>query len=195
MRKPTDRTPPWWPAVLCVLTVLGAMLYLREGWLVGSTGLGGALIVILAAYTITGTTALSVSSIATNVRVPPGGAFAIIAQALGLEAGGAIGLPLFVAQAASAIMYLYAFSEGWAYLFPAHDPMVVVSAAFLAGASFFGASCSMTAWGTACMVVRRSIEAFWIQRNASGSLRPMRSYHRRYFQPRAFLLWHHTCGS
>ena len=113
-----------------VLTILGAMLYLREGWLVGSTGLGGALLVIGAAYVITGTTAMSVSSIATNVRVQPGGAFAIIAQALGLEAGGAIGLPLFVAQAASAVMYLYAFSEGWAYLFPEHPPMGVVAVAF-----------------------------------------------------------------
>ena len=66
-----------------VLTILGAMLYLRLGWLVGHAGLIGAIGVILAAYIITGTTAMSVSSIASNVRVRPGGAFAIIAGAFG----------------------------------------------------------------------------------------------------------------
>ena len=39
-----------------VLTVLGALLYLREGWLVGNAGLGGALMVIFAAFAITNPT-------------------------------------------------------------------------------------------------------------------------------------------
>ncbi len=112
------------------LTVLGAMLYLREGWLVGELGLLGALSVMVAGAAITGATALSVASIASNVRVRPGGAFAIIAQALGLEAGGAIGIPLYIAQAASAAMYLYAFAEAWAFLFPGHPGQAVAAVAF-----------------------------------------------------------------
>jgi len=114
-----------------VLTVLGAMLYLREGWLVGNAGLGGALLVIGAAYFVTGTTALSVSSIATNLRLKAGGAFAVISAALGLEAGGAIGVPLYLAQTISSVMYLYAFSEGWSYLYPEHPTGLVVIAAFV----------------------------------------------------------------
>ena len=94
-----------------VLTILGALLYLRGGWLVGHAGLLGALAVIAGAVVITGATALSVATIATNQRVRPGGAFAIISQALGLEAGGAIGGPLYVAQALSAARYAYAFAE------------------------------------------------------------------------------------
>lgn len=113
------------------LTILGALLYLREGWLVGNAGLGGALLVIAAAYAITGSTALSLASIATNVRVRAGGAFAIISTALGLEAGGAIGIPLYLAQTISSVMYLYAFTEGWAVLFPDHDPRLVVAVAFV----------------------------------------------------------------
>lgn len=93
------------------LTILGALLYLREGWLVGACGLLGAIAVLAAAGLITGTTALSVSTIATNQRMRPGGAFAIIGQALGLEAGGAIGGPLYIAQALSSSMYAYAFAE------------------------------------------------------------------------------------
>jgi amino acid transporter len=114
-----------------LLTILGAMLYLRLGWLVGNAGLLGSIGVILAAYIITGTTVLSVSSIASNVRVRPGGAFAIIAGAMGLEAGGAIGIPLFIAQSSSTALYLYAFSEAWAFVFPSHNSMLVAAIAFL----------------------------------------------------------------
>lgn len=101
------------------LTVLGAMLYLRLGWLVGENGLPGSIMILLVCVTITGTTALSVASIATNQRVAPGGAFGIISQAVGLEAGGAIGWPLYVAQALSASMYAYAFAEVFTTTFTA----------------------------------------------------------------------------
>ena len=114
-----------------LLAILGGQLFLREGWLVGNAGLVGALAVILGAFLITGTTALSLSSIATNTRVKAGGPFAIIAQALGLEAGGAIGIPLFLGQTLSSAMYLFAFGEAWSYLFPDHDMRLVLGAAFL----------------------------------------------------------------
>lgn len=128
------------------LTVLGAMLYLREGWLVGNAGLLGALAIIAAAMTITGLTVWSLASIATNTRVKAGGAFAIIAQALGLEAGGAIGLPLWIAQTLSATMYLFAFSEAWQVMFPSHSGLVV------AGAGFLGVS--LLAWRSAGLALR-----------------------------------------
>jgi len=139
----TPTTPPGFGTFAGVtrpiaLTILGAMLYLREGWLVGEQGLLGALMVIAAACAITGTTSMSLASIASNVRVKPGGAFAIIAQALGLEAGGAIGVPLYIAQAASASMYLYAFAEAWAVLFPQHPSSLVAGLGF--------AACALVAW-------------------------------------------------
>ena len=46
-----------------ILTIIGVMMYLREGWLVGNAGLVGAILIILTAFFITGTTALSMSSI------------------------------------------------------------------------------------------------------------------------------------
>ena len=112
------------------LTILGAMLYLREGWVVGQAGVLGALAILGFAASITGATALSLASVASNVRVRPGGAFAIISQALGLEAGGAIGVPLYLAQAASSAMYVYAFTEAWATLFPTHPAGVVAAIAY-----------------------------------------------------------------
>ncbi len=102
-----------------VLTILGAIMYLRLGWVVGNAGLLGAIVIILLAHVITVTTGLSVSSIATNIRVGAGGAFSIISQSLGLEVGGSISVPLYLAQAISTVLYIFAFMEGWQRIFGA----------------------------------------------------------------------------
>ena len=102
-----------------LLTIIGVMLYIREGWLVGHAGLFGALGIILLAYVITGTAALSISSITSNVRIEKGGVFTLVGQTLGLEIGGAIGIPLYLAQGMSAAMYLHGMKEGWLSLYPA----------------------------------------------------------------------------
>ncbi|MEC8191648.1 MAG: amino acid permease [Myxococcota bacterium] len=146
-----------------LLTTLGALLFLREGWLVGNSGLLGAVAVILSAYVITGTTALSVSSLSTNVRIQAGGAFAIIAQALGLEAGGAIGIPLFIAQCASAALYLFAFGEVWLHLFPGHPIAVVVFSAFAAvsGLTMRSASVAFKVQAPLLVLVAVAIGSVW----------------------------------
>ncbi len=110
-----------------VLTILGAIMYLRLGQVVGNAGLGGAIIIILLAHVITVSTGLAVSSIVTNTRVGAGGAFAIISQSLGLEVGGSIGLPLFMAQSISVALYVLAFGEAWRRIFSGHSyPLVCV---------------------------------------------------------------------
>lgn len=101
-----------------VLTILGAIMYLRMGWVVGNAGLLGGILIILLSHVITVTTGMAVASIATNIRVGAGGAFAIIAQSLGLEVGGSIGVPLFIAQTVSVALYVLAFTEGWLRVFP-----------------------------------------------------------------------------
>lgn len=112
------------------LTLLGMMLYLREGWVVGHAGLGGALLLIMAVFVIAGATALSLSTITTNIRLGAGGAFAIISQSLGLEAGGAIGIPLYLAQALSGALYVYGFAETWKIIFPTHPMWAIVLVMF-----------------------------------------------------------------
>ncbi len=146
-----------------LLTTMGALLFLREGWLVGNSGLGGAVVIILSAYVITGTTALSVSSLSTNVRIQAGGAFAIIAQALGLEAGGAIGVPLFIAQCASAALYLFAFGEVWLHLFPTHPIGAVVLAVFAAVSvlTHRSATVAFRAQGPLLVLVGLAIVSVW----------------------------------
>lgn len=116
-----------------ILTILGLMLYVREGWLVGNAGLLGGLAILSLTYLITGTTALSVSTITTNIRLGTGGAFALVSQSLGLEAGGAIGIPLYLAITMSAALYIYGFAEGWIYMFPNHPTWAVIAVVYVVG--------------------------------------------------------------
>ncbi len=107
-----------------LLTILGVILYLREGWVVGNAGLLGAWLVILLACLITTFTGLAMSSITTNIRIGAGGAFSIISQSLGLEAGGSLGIPLYLCQALAVAMYIFGFRAGWKYIFPTTPKLV-----------------------------------------------------------------------
>ncbi|MBM9606715.1 amino acid permease [Desulfopila inferna] len=108
-----------------LLTILGVIMYLREGWVVGNAGLLGAWSIIVLSFTITAFTGLSLSSIVTNIRVGAGGAFSVISQSLGLEVGGSVGIPLYLAQALAVSMYIFGFRAGWLWVFPDHSPLVV----------------------------------------------------------------------
>lgn len=101
-----------------ILTILGVILYLRAGWVVGNVGLVGALAIVILANLITLATALSVSSVATNMEVGPGGAYYIISRSLGVEIGAAIGLPLFLAQTFSITLYAYGLAESLQFVWP-----------------------------------------------------------------------------
>jgi len=101
-----------------ILTILGVILFLRTGWMVGNAGLLPAMVVVLGANAITLITALSVSSIATNMFVEAGGAYYIISRSLGLQIGGAIGIPLFLAQTFSITLYSFGFAESLRFIWP-----------------------------------------------------------------------------
>ena len=94
-----------------VLTILGVIMYLRFGWLVGQLGLQRVLLIVLLANAITIITTLSFSAVATNTHLGAGGAYYIISRSLGIEIGGAIGLPLFLSQASSVTLYCYGLAE------------------------------------------------------------------------------------
>ncbi|MGJ3240859.1 MAG: amino acid permease [Anaerolineae bacterium] len=94
-----------------ILTILGIILFLRMGEIVGQAGLWNALIIIGIANAISLMTGFSLSSIATNMTVRAGGNYYIISRSLGLEIGGAIGIPLYLSQAISVAFYIIGFTE------------------------------------------------------------------------------------
>ena len=107
------------------LTILGVIMYIRQPWVVGNAGVIGALAILLISVAITLTTALSLSSITTNVRIGAGGAFSIISKSLGLEIGGAIGIPFYIAQALAVAMYVFGFREGLVSVLPHLNPLLL----------------------------------------------------------------------
>ena len=94
-----------------ILTILGIILFLRLGWVVGQAGLWGAIGIVLLANAISLLTGLSLSSIATSMEVKAGGNYYLISRTLGLEIGGAIGIPLYLSQAISVAFYIIGFTE------------------------------------------------------------------------------------
>ncbi len=111
-----------------ILTILGVILFLRTGWVVGNVGLVPTLVIVLVANAITFATALSVSAIASNMHVGAGGAYYIISRSLGLEFGGAIGVPLFLAQALSVTLYAFGLTETLELLWPGLPSRLVAAA-------------------------------------------------------------------
>ena len=107
------------------LTILGVIMYIRQPWVVGNAGVLGALTIVFLSVAITFTTALSLSSITTNIRIGSGGAFSLISQSLGLEIGGAIGIPFYFAQTIAVAMYIFGFREGLQTLIPDISPLIL----------------------------------------------------------------------
>ena len=101
-----------------ISTILGAIMFLRFGYAVGSVGLIGTFGIILLGHAVTIPTALAIAEIATNRRVEGGGEYFIISRSFGTTIGGVIGISLFLSQAISVAFYMIAFAEAFRPLQP-----------------------------------------------------------------------------
>lgn len=94
-----------------ILTILGLIMYLRFGWVVGNVGLGLTILIVLLSSAITFITGLSASAIATNIQVGIGGEYFLVSRSLGMESGGAIGIPLYFCRTLSVTFYCFGLAE------------------------------------------------------------------------------------
>lgn len=110
-----------------VLTILGLILFLRIGFITAHAGLWHTLIIVMLANLISFLTGLSLSAIATSMEVKAGGDYYIISRSLGLEVGGAIGIPLYLSLVISVGFYIIGFTESLQSLpiFAPYDPRVI----------------------------------------------------------------------
>jgi len=100
-----------------ISTILGAILFLRFGFAVGTLGFLGVILIIVLGHLVTIPTALALSEIATNKRVEGGGEYFIISRSFGLNIGATIGIALYLSQAISVAFYVIAFTESFQFLF------------------------------------------------------------------------------
>ncbi|NOZ46850.1 MAG: amino acid permease [Chlorobi bacterium] len=100
-----------------ISTILGAILFLRFGYAVGTLGFAGVILIVITGHLVTIPTALAISEIATNQRVEGGGEYYIISRSFGLNIGATIGIALYFSQAISIAFYVIAFTEAFEPLF------------------------------------------------------------------------------
>ncbi len=99
--------------ITAISTILGAILFLRFGYAVGTIGFIGSFLLVILGHLITIPTALAISELSTNTRVEGGGEYFIISRSFGLNIGATIGMALFMSQAISIAFYIIAFTESF----------------------------------------------------------------------------------
>ncbi len=146
-----------------ILTVFGVIMYLRMGWVAGHVGLVGTIFIITASSVITFITALSMASIATNMKVGIGGAYYMVSRSLGVEVGAAIGLSLYGAKAIGIAFYIAGFTEGVIGVFPHAPPVLVAvgSLVFVTLLAFISAGVALKAAFAILLIIIGSLISFF----------------------------------
>lgn len=114
MAKKFGTAPVFFTAIS---TILGAVLFLRFGFAIGSVGFWGVIGIIFLGHLVTIPTALAISEIASNKRVEGGGEYFIISRSFGINIGATIGIALYLSQAISVAFYIIAFTEAFEFFF------------------------------------------------------------------------------
>ena len=91
-------------------TLLGLIMLIRLPWIVGQCGVIGTLLIIGITMSITAVTALSISAICSNGRLPAGGVYLILSRSLGAEVGVSTAVLFAIANGLSVSLH----AVGWA---------------------------------------------------------------------------------
>lgn len=90
----------------CIQNIFGVILFIRLTWVVGTAGAIQGFFIVLCCCCATMLTAISMSAIATNGKVPAGGSYFMISRSLGPEFGGAVGMLFYTGTTLAAAMYI-----------------------------------------------------------------------------------------
>jgi len=152
-----------------ILTILGVIMYLRFGWVVGNAGLPNTLIIVTIATAITLLTGLSIAQIATDQEVRAGGAYYMISRSLGPEIGGAVGVPLYLAQALSVALYTLGFAEAVNAVAPAVPirALALVTTVVVTALALTSARTAIRAQYVIMVLIALSLLAFFLGTNTT----------------------------
>lgn len=147
-----------------ILTIFGVIMYLRLGWMVFHVGIVGSVTIITISSLITFMTGLSIAATATNMKVGAGGAYYMISRSFGIEAGAAIGIPLFFAQALGIAFYITGFSESLSYIFPELSTKLVslLSLGMLTAITLFSAEITLKIQSYIFAIICLSLASFYL---------------------------------
>ena len=162
-----------------ILTIIGVVMYLRFGWMLGNLGLTASLLIVTMGSLITFLTGLSISALATNMRMKGGGAYFMLSRSLGLEAGAALGIPLALSQAVGVSFYVVGFSEALVNsglpVVSSWEPRVagMVTLSVLAAVSTFSASVALKSQYLVMAAIAASLVSFFAGSSPAPSAAPV----------------------
>jgi len=162
-----------------ILTIIGVVMYLRFGWMLGNVGLAASLLIVTMGSAITLLTGLSISALATNMRMKGGGAYFMLSRSLGLEAGAALGIPLALSQAVGVSFYVVGFAEALVNsgipIFSGLDPRIagLTTLAALAAVSTFSASLALKSQYLVMAAIAASLVSFFMGGAPSAASAPV----------------------
>ncbi|MFK7825431.1 MAG: amino acid permease [Oligoflexales bacterium] len=157
-----------------ILTILGVIMFLRMGWVLGHAGILGTIVIVSLASGITFLTALSIASTATNMKIGGGGAYFMISRSLGVEAGAAVGIPLYFAQSLGISFYLAGFAESLNSVFPMLSPVVLCigSLFILTALAYFSANFALNIQFIILALIIFSLISFFMGGESSAIAKP-----------------------
>ena len=161
-----------------ILTIIGVVMYLRFGWMLGHAGLATSLVIVTIGSTITLLTGLSISALATNMRMEGGGAYFMLSRSFGAEAGAALGIPLALSQAVGVSFYVAGFAEALVNsglpVVGAWDPRMVgfATLAVLAVVATLNANIALKSQYFIMAAIAFSLVAFFLGRPPTGLMAP-----------------------
>ncbi|KAK2862946.1 hypothetical protein Q5P01_002479 [Channa striata] len=97
--------------IRCMLNIWGVIMFLRLSWITAQAGILLTWLMVALSVTVTITTVLAISAIATNGKTVSGGPYFMVSRSLGPEIGGAIGLIFAIANALSSALNAVGFAE------------------------------------------------------------------------------------
>ncbi|MFH0926457.1 MAG: amino acid permease [bacterium] len=156
-----------------ILTIFGVIMYLRLGWIVGNVGLIGTILVVTLGTIITFLTGLSISATATNMKVEGGGAYYMISRSFGIEAGAAVGVPLFFARAIGVSFYIAGFAESVHSLFPCFSmPLIgIISLILLTVLAYISADAALKAQFFIFLIIISSLFSLFLGKIPVGGFK------------------------
>ncbi|MCB1107422.1 MAG: hypothetical protein KDK76_04925 [Chlamydiia bacterium] len=163
-----------------VLQMLGVILFIRLGWITGHVGLPKMTLIILMASSILFLTGLSMTSIATNMKVGSGGSYYIISRSLGMAFGSAIGILLTVAQLITIAVCVTGFAISLKELMP-HLSMTLLEIYTLGGlaiVAFLPVDFALKTQGVIfCIVITAILSVFFgSSSNIPDTITPLSSF-------------------
>ncbi|XP_029023673.1 solute carrier family 12 member 3-like isoform X2 [Betta splendens] len=111
--------------IRCMLNIWGVIMFLRLTWITSQAGIVLTWVMVFLSVTVTITTVLAISAIATNGKTVSGGPYFMVARSLGPEVGGPIGLIFAIANALSSALNAVGFAEVVSQLLTSYGTKIV----------------------------------------------------------------------